>query len=131
MIKPLEKLTWDVYAAYGNRKKPGRVSILVDVVRNQIFGVPATAEHTKYAPKIISQCKISYDKLVPAHIDTNGAEVIGMSAGYSGLEQKIGVRHSKKDVIKAKELAWQFVREGDIPLGKIAEDSIAGRYLKK
>jgi len=131
MIKPLEKLTKDVYMQYGDRKKPGRISVLVDVVSEKIYAVPKYVEHIIYAPKLKKQCKIPYEKLVPAHIDTNGAEVIGVSAGYSGLEQRMGIRHSEEDLKKAKELIWQFVNSGSIPKGKIMEDAIATKYIKK
>jgi hypothetical protein len=131
MIKPLEKLTKDAYMQYGDRKEPGRISVLVDVVSEKIYAVPKYVEHVVYAPKLKKQCNVSYEKLVPAHIDTNGVEVIGVSAGYSGLEKRMGIRHSEEDLQKAKELVWKFVNSGSMPKGKIVEDSVAMQYIKK
>ena len=131
MRKPIDKLTHDTYIQYGDRKKLGRISVLVDVCSSNVYPVPKNIEHIQYAPKLKRQHAISYEKLVPAHIDTNGMEITGLSIGYSGLEQKMKVRHTEEDLKKAREIMWDFIRNGLIPVGTLQEDSIASRYVDK
>ncbi|OYT32566.1 hypothetical protein DRJ22_00060 [Candidatus Woesearchaeota archaeon] len=122
-------LTYSLINQYGNRKKPGRLSILVNVEEKKIYAVPRKIEHIDYA----KQFNIELSKLIPVHIDTklneNGLEeIIGLVTGVSGMEIGYGIRHSKKDLEEAHKLAKDFIENGELPIKKLEEDKIIYKY---
>ena len=134
----METLTHDFYSNFGNRKKPGRVSIFIDLDQDKIYGVPLGIEHKDYAPTIIGASleDISkYVRLIPSHIDTVLVEDIpvvnGVITGVSGLEIEAGVRHYHEDLIETHRRAWEFIRNGELEIvckENITEDKIVTRY---
>jgi len=131
MPRTYESLTHSLLNSFGDRKKPGRLSIFVDVEEERIYAVPRETEHIDYAKKL----NVDYDKLIPVHIDTenyDGLErVVGVVTGVSGLEISGRVRHLASDLEKAHELAWDFIKKGEISVGEVEEDRINYKYAKK
>ena len=134
----MENLTYDFYLKFGNRKKQGRISIFVNLYNNEIYGVPLNIEHKDFAPKIINASLLDIEKytmLIPSHIDTilveNIPVVNGVITGVSGLEIESGARHYQKDLIKAHNMTWDFVRDGELEVvckESITEDKIVTKY---
>lgn len=134
MVKSYDCLTQAIVSAYGNRKKPGRVSVFTDVENNKIYPVPINEEHINFVKRIATPSY--YEKIVPTHIDLERnekglEEVVRVITGECGLEIKGGVRHKYEDLKKAHALVFEFINKGEFPIGELKENKIVTRYAKK
>ncbi len=129
-----DKLTLDTYIRYGNRKKPGRISFLVDVGTETIYPVPREIEHIDYAMEILGEAPLpdNCKRLVPSHIDTQLCDsiprVVGVITGVSGLEISLGIKHTRDDLRRAHDTIWNLINQGEIGISKVNENKIVERY---
>jgi len=130
MTETCQKLDSGTYNKYGNRKRNGRISLLVDTETETIYLVPKEEEHIDFAKRIAEP--EHYPKLVPVHVDTEMQDaeprIVGVITGVCGLEIKLEVRHDAKDLEKAHDIAWKLINISEIHTGKIREDRIVMRY---
>ena len=140
-MKTHSYLTEGLRGAYGDRKIPGRLSILVDLREDpKIYAVPREQEHIDFVKELLGtedeqDVREQGALLVPSHIQItpNGwkfcHEVTGFLTGVSGLEIAFGVRHPREVLKKAHVCAKQFAETGELPFAeKIAEDKVLYRY---
>lgn len=133
----METLTYDFYLKYGNRKKPGRMSIFTDLDNDRIYGVPLGIEHKDFACQIFNASLdeiIMYTRLIPSHIDTmlfnEMPRVTGLITGVSGLEIDANVRHYMKDLLEAHQRSWEFINCGELEkLEGNLNDEVVKRYV--
>ena len=108
---PYEALTDEVIKDYGDRKRPGRVSIVVDTLGNVIYVVPKNIEHIDFMA--LHFPGVDYRPFVPFHIDILDGEVADLIPGHTGLEYKLGVEHDGASVAIARGMAFEFIRKGN------------------
>jgi len=128
-MRSYDKLSWAIFNNYGNRKKPGRISIVIDLDEEKIYPVPRKVEHLDFAKDKF----LEHERIIPSHIDLepNGCgleKVVGIITGISGLEISGGVRHKKEDLEKAHAISWDFVKNGEIKIGDVKEDEVVYKY---
>lgn len=129
-------LTYGLLSSNGDRKKPGRLSILVDLVEDKIYAVPCDIEHIDFAREILGfgpeENGKRYTKLIPSHIDCvkkDGLEIVaGVITGVSGIEIGYGVRHRKEDVSLANVKTLDFVAKGDVEISRDLENEVCMKY---
>ncbi len=123
---------------FGNRKVPGRVSVVVDVDTKKIYPVPRTIEHIDFVRQIFfgseEVCGERLSRYIPSHVDieptdNNSGDAIGIITGVSGLEISYGARHLVKDLYSAHGMVKEFVERGDVHLrDSLLEDIVVERY---
>jgi hypothetical protein len=115
MIQWMSKLTPEAVAQFGNRKKPGRISVVTDLDTCNTFYVPHNIEHIDFirSKLRIDDCR----RIIPTHIDMildEGQPRIGeLITGTSGVEQGFGVRHTKEDIDVAHNFVYRSVINGE------------------
>jgi hypothetical protein len=112
-IKYLSKKTFE---RYGDRKKPGLITFLIDVDKESIYPVPKGMEHVGLAcilakttrfvietdPKVVSH-------LIPSTLEIKEGLLVSVLTGVSGLELGFKVKHKKGDLRKAHRLIWACI----------------------
>src|SRR3989344_5895139 len=99
---------------YGDRKKLGRVSLLVDTLNEKIHFVSREMEHIDFIHGLESDSG-QYHRYVPVHVDVNDGMITKMLTGISGVELELKVRHSPKELREAHRLAREFIERGNVP----------------
>lgn len=120
--KPAKSLTWAVVSAHGDRKKPGRVSVIVNAATGAVYPVPRDVEHKDYICSLVHttpetlRANPSYiAALIPVHIDLDAEHcVVGVLTGLSGFEEVYKVRHAPADLLNAHKRALEFVFRGEL-----------------
>lgn len=110
-MQAYEALTDEVVREYGDRKKPGRVSLVVDTLTSDIYLVPKNVEHIDFMKGNFSNR--DYGLFVPFHLDMDNEDVVKLTPGESGLEYKLGVEHDNASIAIARVLVFEFIRKGD------------------
>lgn len=124
MIQWMGKLTPDIVKQFGNRKKPGRVSVVTDMDTLNVFLVPHSMEHIDFITKKlrISDCR----RIIPTHIDMildHEQERVGeLITGVSGVEQGYGVRHTREDIDMAHNIVYSAVQRGEFYFARDYKD---------
>jgi len=119
------------------RKKEDQLCLLVNTENKEIYAVPVEEEHISCALRILNT---SIDELiekgsilVPSNIRLNIYEhpnfVYSLVIGVSGLEMRYGVRHTKKQIDRAHELMYNFLRKGEFNIN-LSEDKRIYRFCK-
>ena len=136
--KCADKLTWSAVNSFGGRKKPGRVSIIVDEGSGMTYLVPREIEHKDYLCEILSTTPEALrgkperaSRLIPAHIDLVGDNVESLLIGLSGAEETYNIRHSRKDLEEAARFTRAFVEHGEVPISGDLKVKIDYRYAEK
>jgi len=136
MITECHNLYSELLQEYGDRKKAGRFSLLIDHKNKIPYIVPRNIEHINYAKEILQTENLQYlypFPLVPSHIHFKGKpteEIItGVITGESGLEQKFGKIHNHQSLKKAHEIIWNLIVDTEIPLN-IKENKIIFDYAR-
>lgn len=129
----INKLTPEVFARFGNRKKPGRIGLFVDTRNGDIYAVPKHEEHLDFIKQITDEQNFS--KIIPSYIDLkeigNVEKIFGVETGYSGVEIRLGIRHTPEDLQKAHSLTHVLVSEGEIPLAERIDSKITYKFSSK
>jgi len=131
--KLCEQISLDSYLQYGDRKKPGRISLLCDLEADEIYFVPKEIEHIDFAKILDDQNKRNYEKLIPSHVDIlydGEIKVIGVITGVCGLEEKLGIRHYKRDLVTAHRKIFDILSISNLKV-ELSENTIVKRYVKK
>lgn len=103
----IERLTESLFEEYGNRKKVGRLSIVVDTESFVAYAVPIGVEHIDFLRAGFGK---EDSKFVPVHIDLNSNyDVEAIITGESGVEQGYGVRHTSEQLDIAHQKALELV----------------------
>ncbi len=129
---PIERLTWAIVnnREYFPRKKPNRLSVVVYAPEKEVFPVPCKVEHINLVRELEGIYGYQPSLIVPSHIDIQNIYkpgIIRILTGISGFEEKLGVTHNHKDLVRAHERVLNFVKNGEIPYSKI-EEIIDHRY---
>ncbi|MBS3125256.1 hypothetical protein J4211_03320 [Candidatus Woesearchaeota archaeon] len=140
-MKTYDRLTEELRRTYGDRKIPGRLSILVDLCAQPlIYAVPREIEHINFVKELLGTDETQEVRergtlLVPSHIDIqpNGQNfhylVCGFLTGVSGLEIAFGVRHPREALKRAHEQTKTFTRIGELSVTTtFSEDKINYKY---
>lgn len=139
-IRPHARLTWSIVSSFSGRKKPGRISILVDTVTGNVYVVPRKQEHVDYAKEIFGINAPEFlpplaKNIIPSHLEvlvnpeTGMEEVTSIHTGDCGLEIRYGVRHSRDALYKGHKLAKCFVFQGEVPVAETLRESVNERYV--
>ena len=141
MIKSYEKLTYAMFHEFGNRKEPGKISLLVDLRKKPgIYAVPRDIEHIDFVKELTGtddgeEIKEQARLLIPTHIFLQPTgpnfqyQITRYLSGISGLEIAFGVRHSKMSIDRAHEETKKFAQKGEfLSADKLQEDKKIYRY---
>lgn len=136
-----ERLSASLYNEYGGRKKPGYMSVVVNLTEGLIYPVPLNQEHDAFVSKRILEVPLRElreesemaEKIIPSiiEIDEINREILGVLTGVSSLEMGSGVRHSKEDLEKAHAMVLEFVEKGDFPKSGDFTQKIQYKYAYK
>ncbi|MDP3917494.1 MAG: hypothetical protein Q8Q42_04395 [Nanoarchaeota archaeon] len=128
-------LTGDVFEKFGNRKRSGRLSLLVDMANENIYAVPIGVEHIDFVRELIG--RDSFDTLkmrryIPVHVDRYptpdwSGDVNGLVTGVSGMEISYGARHTKEDLRGAHQIVRKLIEKSNIEVN-LQEDKVIERY---
>jgi hypothetical protein len=117
-----QKLTHALLEDYGDRKKPGNLSVVTDVLRGIITPVPRDVEHIVFVARYLKVTKEQFKdqpalaaRIVPTNIQIENGTVVGVVTGICGMELGLGVRHTPDDLQKAHNLVMQFIAAGEFP----------------
>lgn len=110
-MQTYEALTDEVIREYGDRKRLGRVSVVVDTLGSAIYVVPRDIEHIDFMA--LHFPNVNYGPFVPFHIDMDNREVADLIPGHTGLEYKLSVVHDGASVAIARVLVLEFIRKGN------------------
>lgn len=103
----LEKLTEETFQQHGNRKKEGRLSLIVDTDAFEAYAVPKNIEHIDFLREHFGK---EDSKYVPAHLDFNSyKDIQAVIIGESGVEQGYGVRHTEEQLTKARQKVLELI----------------------
>lgn len=132
---------------YFNRKGAYVLSFLVNVENAEVIPIPIGKEHieivTKYLRLSMDELRANLDlvsHLVPFMLQFAPSDHLGCAwqlkmvlIGVSGLEIGFKVRHTKKQIDTAHDLAWKFISYGKgIYVDKRElEERVERRYQKK
>ena len=140
-MKTASSLTWGLYNAYGGRKKPGYLAVVVNLKENVIYPIPTNEEHADFISKRIlgtSKNELSMhpewaEKIIPSiiEIDDISGKVKGVLTGVSGVEIGYRVRHDKEDIEKAHAKVIEFLKNGEIPFAEGFRAIIQYKYARK
>ena len=118
-----QRLTRAMYDDYGDRKRPGNLSIITDVARKEIIAVPRDVEHIVFVARYLKVPREEFKanpalaaRIVPTNISVENDSVVGVVTGICGMELGFGVRHTEEDLQKAHNLALQFIAAGEYPV---------------
>ena len=132
-----DRLTYNLFDNFGDRKETGRVSTLTDLETGLIHIVPREIEHINFAYGILNADEIEVErlaKLIPTHVGIerlaeDGLQVISLLSGICGLEIGLRVRHTRAQLQEGHERIREFVANGEIPvLRPLREDKILYKY---
>ncbi len=136
-----ERLSTNLYDVYGGRKKPGYMSVVVNLKEGLIYPVPLNQEHDAFVSKRILDVPLGElrenpgmaEKIIPSiiEIDEIKGEVLGVLTGVSSLEMGSGVRHFRDDLEKAHAMVLEFVEKGDFPKSRDFTQKIQYKYAHK
>lgn len=112
MSTSIDSLSKEIIEKYGSRRKAGRLSLVVDITKNKAYPVPRNVEHTDF----VKRFETDPSHLIPVHIDFDGDRVVGIDTGESGLEIKLGIKHSYDDLNSANSAAYRLIHESGIEL---------------
>ncbi len=133
-----EGLTWETVRDYSGRKRPGRVSVVVNVPTGEIFPVPREQEHAEFLCELLGRTEEEIrahpeyvERIVPVHIDLKKGEVNYVETGASGSEEVYKVRHEIEDLIVAHQQAMHFIHNGTVKIPPQILTRIDTRYAKK
>ncbi len=119
-MKTLDRFTYGLIGQYGDRKKPGRLSVFIDL-NNQpalIYPVTRDIEHVDLARKLYEGQPEKLARLIPVHIDLHAPlgieQVVGLLTGECGMEALLSIKHTRKDLETAHTLAQHFIANGEI-----------------
>ena len=115
-MQTYEALTDEVIRDYGDRKRPGRVSVVVDTLGNAIYIVPRNIEHIDFMA--LHFPGRDYSLFVPFHIDMVNGEVADLIPEHTGLEYKLGVKHDGASIAVARVMTFEFIRKGNKKIKK-------------
>ncbi len=129
-------LTWSAISQFGDRKKAGRFSILINANTKDVFAVPRNMEHKDFlcgllrttAEALTEQPEL-ITHLIPVHIDLK-PDSIEIITGLSGFEQVYHVRHTRDNLHAAHQRAKAFVAQGEVEYQTL-EEKIDYRYALK
>ncbi len=111
-------LTQKLIEMYGNRKRKGRLSVVVNTSNSDVYVVPKNKEHINYCLNLVGDDVRKLEKIVPSHINYDTVEslyeVISIITGESGMERGYGVRHRHDDLNIAHQRVLDFVHNGKI-----------------
>ena len=110
MICSIDSLTEEVMAEYSSRKKQGRLSLVVDVKKREIYPVPKDIEHVDF----VAQLETDPCHIIPVHLDFKDGKIVGVLTGESGIELKLGVKHSHDDLYTANSIAYDLINKSEI-----------------
>lgn len=93
-----------------DRKYPGRIDVVVDIDNEQYYLVPKELEHKDFIPTIPHQLDKS---MIPFYLrlekDEGRYHIKELVLGASSFEATFNVKHSYKDLAKARQLAWRLI----------------------
>ncbi len=125
LLRYYNTLTQALFNQYGNRKEQGIISFFYDVEEKAFLPIPPDTEHADFVSKIfhIEKNSLKFDerpkRLIPIIIKMDeNFNVSKILIGVSGLEIGYGVRHSKKDLVRAKRMTVKFVKYGEFKIKK-------------
>ncbi len=140
-MKPriVKRLTWSAVNSFGNRKRPGRLSVIVDMTKKGVvYAVPREIEHKDYLCEILHTTQEHImgapgiaARLIPVHIDLPCDTVEGIVVGLSGAEQAYGIRHSNEDLQNSARRAQEFILNGEVPYHEPIHTKIDYRYSER
>jgi len=119
------KLSDQLFADFGNRKKPGRISALYIVPEQKAYAVPLNIEHKDFILKLISKSPETNEflqqacRVIPIDFDAEltyqgvGLKIASVRIGISGFEEHYGVRHDQKDLLSAKFFANKILKRSN------------------
>lgn len=132
-------LTYKFLELFGDRKRTGLFSIIVNTKNGRVHPVPRYMEHVSFVCKLLRIDKKKLlekpdiaSHLVPSNININDEGFIdGIITGVSGLEIGARVRHTKESLDIAHTIALQYIQNGEIPVEKLKINKIMTTYLKR
>jgi len=129
------RLTWELFEAFGGRKKAGLLSIFVDVKTGQLHPLPLKVEHVAFAARLLGTTVEAIKQkpemamhLVNSNIVVENGEIVEVFTGISGLELHCNVKHYIADLKKAHGIIWVFINDGEIAVGKIRVNKIVDTF---
>ena len=137
MPRTYSKLDWSLISRFGDRKKLGYVSIIINVDNGEVYIVPRDTEHIEVLTKILSMDIEDLREhpelaanLVPSIIEIKDEEVYGILTGFSGSESGYNIRHTVKQLDKGHALALKFVEKGNILQHQEFTHKVIYRYAR-
>ena len=131
-LQPYHVLKWSIFNGHGDRKKPGRLSVVTHAPTGQVYVVPHKLEHFEFVQQLWSHRGYALSDIVPSHIDSvrypnELEEVVRVLTGLSGFEGKLKVWHPHAALERAHNRILDFVEHGELPLGDVRSE-INHRY---
>lgn len=111
-----KSLTSRLIEEFGDRKKQGRLSIIVNLLDDKIYPIPKGKEHIEFGIELVGDIR-KLSKVIPSHIDYRNIEglyeIYRIITGESGMEEGYGVRHSCEDLNYAHSKVFDFVHTAE------------------
>ncbi len=125
MVPYINTLTLEIEEKFGDRKKPGMISFIYDAEKDEFAIVIQNKEHIETAAEILKVKKSDIERnpdiashLIPINIIIKNNEIKEIIIGVSSIELGYHVRHSKEDLVKARDATWELVRSSEYQIPK-------------
>jgi len=125
MVPYIKSLTPEIEKKFGDRKKTGLISFIYNAKKDEFAIVLQNNEHIDTAVEILKVKKSDIERnpeiashLIPINIKILGKEIKEILIGISSIELGYHVRHTKKDLIKARNATWELVRSSEYQITK-------------
>ena len=125
MVPYINTLTLEIEEKFGDRKKPGMISFIYDAEKDEFAIVIQNKEHIETAAEILKVKKSDIERnpdiashLIPINIIIKNKKIKEIIIGVSSIELGYHVRHSKEDLVKARDATWELVRSSEYQIPK-------------
>lgn len=131
---PYKKLTNFLIFKYCGRKQPGRISLIIDINKQEIYLIPKEREHIDFIRELLGK-EITQEnaaQFISSNIDLEKNNlhyrIKRILTSYSGLEKRFGIKHNKEDIDLAHILVNNFIRNSEFEINENTINSISYGY---
>src|SRR5574342_489780 len=126
----VDRLSPGLIERFIDRKYPGRIDVVVDLENGQYYLVPSEIEHKDFIPTVPHTRDSA---MIPFYLrlekDDGRYHIRELVLGASSFEATFNIKHSYKDLAKARQLAWQLIINSPVLSNdKIERDEILRDY---
>lgn len=104
----LDKITEELLVKFGDRKRKGRLDLVLNIRTREIYPVPKQIEHKEFIPTIPGYDNKNSSDYIPIQFRLKQGVVKEILTGASSYEADSKIRHKITDLKRAHAIAWEL-----------------------